>query len=73
MESFNDPSPTLFEELLSIGIVGEQEVTITPDETRLISLSKRKNDFMKRPELLEKDSDLKSQALQIKQKVRQLF
>ena len=67
------PDPPMMEELVAIASMTERQPAMPHEKDSLLRLSKRKDDFMKRPELLDPDKDLKSSQLLIKHKVKQLL
>ena len=68
-----EPSSNMLDEFLQICKMGKRDVLLTTEENNQVSFSKKRDYFLCRPELLDKDSDLSSLALATKSKIRQLF
>jgi hypothetical protein len=64
---------TMAEEMEAISKIGDKDVIESPNETDLISITKKKDYILKRAELLDKDSELKPSQLAIKNKIREMM
>jgi hypothetical protein len=64
---------TMADEMEAISKIGDRDVVESPNETDLISITKKKDYILKRAELLDKDSELKPSQLAIKNKIREMM
>ena len=68
-----DPGPTLSEEFSSLCKIGDADSVLTTQEISDLKVNSRRDDFLRRPELLEADIELRPHQLSAKNKIRELF
>lgn len=73
LRELSEPPQKLVDEFVNNCKIGKKEVILGSEESDLVIFSKRRDYFLNRPELLDKDSELSTLALSIKNKIRQLF
>lgn len=73
LRELSEPPQKLVDEFVNNCKIGKKEVILSSEESDLVIFSKRRDYFLNRPELLDKDSELSTLALSIKNKIRQLF
>jgi len=73
LTELSEGSQTLLEEFTQICQIGDREVSVNPEEMKQVDYIKQKDFFLRRPELLDKDSDLKSHQLAAKNTIKLLI
>jgi hypothetical protein len=73
LRELSEPPQKMVDEFVNVCKIGKKEVILTSEESDLVIFSKRRDYFLNRPELLDKDSELSTAALSIKNKIRQII
>lgn len=73
LRDLTEPPQKLVDEFIQQCKIGKKEVILTTDESDVVIFSKKRDYFLNRPELLDKDSELSTNALATKNKIRQIF
>lgn len=73
LAELTEEPPKMIDEFLNVCKIGKRDILLSQEESDQVSFSKKRDFFLFRPELLDKDSDLSSMALATKNKVRKIF
>jgi hypothetical protein len=73
LTELTEEPPQLLDEFLQVCKIGKRDILLSQEESEHVSFSKKRDFFLFRPELLDKDSELSSIALATKNKVRKIF
>lgn len=73
LAELTEEPPKLIDEFLHVCKIGKRDILLSQEESDQVSYSKKRDFFLFRPELLDKDSELSSIALATKNKVKKIF
>lgn len=73
LTELTESPPKIIDEFLNVCKIGNRDILLSQEESDQVSFSKKRDFFLFRPELLDKDSELSSMALATKNKVRKIF
>lgn len=73
LRELTEEPPKMLDEFLNLCKLSKKEVILSKEESDMVSYSKKRDFFLFRPELLDKDTELSNTALTIKNKVKKIF
>jgi hypothetical protein len=73
LRELTEEPPKMLDEFLNLCKMGKKDVILTKEESEMVSYSKKRDFFLFRPELLDKDTELNNTALATKNKLRKIF